>query len=142
MVLSKTMSAVLIGVDTNIIVRLLVRDDPKQYDNAVKLVTSARQDGPLFVNPLVIAETVWVLERRYNIAPDKTRPLIHSLLESVEFHAPVSVKMSGWMDWLSAGHAGFSDVVIAAINAENGCIKTYTFDQDAAKKVLGMELLA
>jgi predicted nucleic-acid-binding protein len=132
----------LIGVDTNVIVRLLVRDDPKQYDAAVALVTRARQDGPLFVNPLVIAETVWVLERRYNIAPDKTRPLIRSLLETVEFHVPVSVKMSSWVDWLSAGHVGFSDIVIAATNAENGCTQTYTFDQDAAKKVPGMELLA
>lgn len=136
------MSAVLIGVDTNIIVRLLIRDDATQYDAAVKLITRAREDGPLFINPLVIAETVWVLERKYNIAPDKTRPLIRSLLESVEFHVPVAVKMSSWVDWLSSGHHGFSDVVIAAINAENGCTQTYTFDQDAAKKVTGMELLA
>jgi predicted nucleic-acid-binding protein len=136
------MSAALIGVDTNILVRLLARDDARQHDAVISLVKKARQDGPLFVNPLVIAETVWVLERRYGVGPERSRPLLKSLLDTIEFHVPETVRVSGWMQWLSSLHRGFSDVVIAAINAENGCSLTYTFDRDAAKNVTGMELLA
>ncbi|MGL4489197.1 MAG: PIN domain-containing protein [Rhizobiaceae bacterium] len=137
----KITSAALIGVDTNILVRLLTRDDAGQYASVVDLVTRARKDGPLFVNPVVIAELAWVLERRYEMSPEKARPLIKSLLHTVEFRVPDLIKMDSWVSWLSSPHKGFSDVMIAAINTENGCQLTYTFDQDAAKSVPGMELL-
>ncbi len=138
---SKITSAALIGVDTNILVRLLTRDDAGQYAAVVELVRRAREDGALFVNPIVIAELTWVLERRYGMSPEKARPLVKSLLQTVEFQVPETIKMVSWVSWLSSRHKGFSDVIIAAINEENGCQLTYTFDQDAAKSVSGMELL-
>jgi predicted nucleic acid-binding protein len=55
----------MIGIDTNVIVRLLTRDDPEQFDAAVRLVKASGPDRQLFVNPIVVAETIWVLERIY-----------------------------------------------------------------------------
>jgi predicted nucleic-acid-binding protein len=132
----------LIGVDTNILIRLLVRDHIGQYQAAVALVSNSGAREPLIVNPIVIAETVWVLEKRYRQERQTARGLLATLLDTDEFAVPRRMNCDGWSDWLQSGHSNFSDVVIAAINLENGCEKTVTFDLRAAKSVPGMELLA
>jgi predicted nucleic-acid-binding protein len=63
----------MIGIDTNVIVRLLTRDDPEQFDAAVRLVKASGPDRQLFVNPIVVAETIWVLERIYKTDRDSSK---------------------------------------------------------------------
>lgn len=132
----------MIGIDTNIVVRLLTRDDPAQFEAAVKLVRQSGPERPLFVNPLVIAETVWVLEGVYGIDRAAARRSLAGLLDTVEIRVPEAMHLGDWKAWLHARHADFSDVVIADLNAANGCEKTMTFDRRAAKTVETMELLA
>ena len=131
----------MIGVDTNIVVRLLTRDEPIQFDAAVGLIKKARDSAPLFVNPLVIVETIWVLERVYRIAPRRARDQVRGLLDTVELTVPRAVSVESAMDWLRSPHRNFSDVAIAGINRENGCDFTYTFDKQAVRRIDSMELL-
>ena len=131
----------MIGIDTNIIIRLLTRDNADQYASAVALVEAAGEGQPLMVNPIVAAESIWVLEKRYGLKPAEARPILARLLYSVEFMVPKQIGCDNWPAWFQSDHGGFSDIVIAAINAENGCTTTYTFDRRAAKAVPGMELL-
>lgn len=132
----------MIGIDTNIIVRLLTRDDQKQFDAAVALFKASNADAPLFVNPIVIAETVWVLERVYKSDRASVRQQVAGLLDTVEIKVPEALQMKNWVDWFISPHLDFSDVIIAEINRANGCEKTMTFDRMAANSVPGMELLA
>jgi predicted nucleic-acid-binding protein len=132
----------LIGIDTNILIRLLARDDEMQFEKSVALVQQAQADGPLFINPLVMTEIVWVLERRFGLPRQQARKQVHDLVDSVEFTVPERIETTMWRDWFSHVHADFFDVVIAATNAESGCSHTFTFDKNAAKAVPGMELLA
>lgn len=132
----------MIGIDTNIIVRLLTRDDPAQFEAAVSLVKASSAAAPLFVNPMVIVETVWVLERAYKVDPPVARHQVAGLLDTVEIRVPETLRMENWEQWFMSTHPGFSDVIIADINRANGCEKTMTFDRKAAKSVPGMELLS
>ena len=131
----------MIGIDTNILVRLLTRDDPAQFDAAVTLVRASSASAPLFVNPVVIAETIWVLERIYKVDRMAARKQLARLLDTVEIKVPEVLRMENWTTWLDSAHADFSDVVIADLNRANGCEKTVTFDRKAAAFVPGMELL-
>ncbi|KGF68399.1 hypothetical protein LL06_16970 [Hoeflea sp. BAL378] len=131
----------MIGIDTNILVRLLTRDDPAQFDAAVTLVRASSAGAPLFVNPVVIAETIWVLERIYKVDRVAARKQLARLLDTVEIKVPEVLRMENWTMWLDSAHADFSDVVIADLNRANGCEKTVTFDRKAAASVPFMELL-
>lgn len=136
------MSGRVIGIDTNVIVRLLTRDDQKQFDAAVALFKASNADAPLFVNPIVVAETVWVLERVYKSDRAMVRKQVSGLLDTVEIRVPEALRMDNWIDWLASPYPDFSDVIISELNRANGCEKTMTFDRKAANSVPGMELLA
>lgn len=131
----------MIGIDTNVVIRILARDDPDQYGAAVALVRSASTASPLVVNPIVVAESVWVLERSYGLKATEAHSLMLQLLGSRELLVPERLRFENWQNWFASPHDNFSDVIIAAMNLENGCEFTYTFDRRAAKSVPGMELL-
>lgn len=131
----------MIGIDTNILVRLLARDDEVQFGKCISLVTQAGEEGPLFVNPLVATETVWVLERRFGVGRNLARRQVAEILETQEFVVPDRLELGDWSTWFANNHPGFFDVVIASTNAASGCLKTLTFDRLAAARVPGMELL-
>lgn len=131
----------MIGIDTNIIVRLLTRDDPEQFEAAVRLVKASGPDRQLFVNPIVIAETIWVLERLYKTDRATARRQLAGLLDTVEIKVAETMQIGSWNEWLQSPHTDFSDVVIAGLNSANGCETTMTFDRKAAQLVPGMELL-
>jgi predicted nucleic-acid-binding protein len=52
----------LISLDTNVLLRIIVRDDPGQYDTAVSVLMS-----PVFVPTTVLLETAWVLANTYKL---------------------------------------------------------------------------
>ena len=51
----------MIGLDTNVLLRLFVEDDPAQSDRARRFVDAAAADEPCIVNPVVLAEFAWTL---------------------------------------------------------------------------------
>ena len=132
----------MIGVDTNIIVRLLLRDDEAMFQRAAALIARTSPEDPLIVNAVVVAESLWVLERKAGIARQLVRKTLSDLLESEEMRVHETNPLRYWAETLSSDHRDFSDLVIAQINREIGCDFTYTLDKGAAKKVPGMELLA
>jgi hypothetical protein len=60
----------MIGLDTNVLLRLFVEDDPLQSDQARRFVGAAAADAPCVVNPVVPAEFAWTLARNFK----KKRP--------------------------------------------------------------------
>ena len=58
----------MLGIDTTILVRFLVRDDETQFEKARRLIRRAVAAGRrVFVSQLVLLETEWVLRRRYGL---------------------------------------------------------------------------
>lgn len=131
-----------IGIDTNIVVRLLLRDHEAMFAKAVALVSRVSADDPLVVNAIVVAESLWVLERRAGVERTQARNALAGLLESDQMLVHEANPFRGWADTLSSSHRDYSDIVIAQINREIGCDFTYTLDAVAAARVPGMEFLA
>lgn len=131
----------MIGIDTNIIVRLLLRDDEAMFQRAANLVARTPPSEPLIVNVVVVAESLWVLERKANVERRTARATLLGLLESNEMSVHDSNPFRFWAETLASDHRDCSDLIIAAINREIGCKYTYTLDAGAARSVPGMELL-
>ncbi|MGY6707691.1 MAG: PIN domain-containing protein [Rhizobiaceae bacterium] len=131
----------MIGIDTNIVVRLLLRDDEVMFQRAAALVGRTSPDDPLIVNAVVVAESLWVLERKAGVERLTARATLTGLLESEEMRVHETNPFRNWAETLSSEHRDYSDLVIAQINREIGCEFTYTLDGPAAKAVPGMQLL-
>ena len=132
----------MIGIDTNIILRFMTRDDDRQFDLARKLVSAASAASPLCVNIVTLTEVVWVLEKRLSLPVERARGVARRFADAPEVYFSGDNPIHGWAEALASKHKGWTDVVVARINSELGCSHTYTFDKKAAKSVPGMELLA
>ena len=138
----KGMIALLIGIDTNIIIRLLTQDHAEQFALARSVVASASQEGPLCVNIVTLTECLWVLERQLKLSAVNARRLLGEFLQAPEILVPGNTPFGTWQSALLLAHSGWTDIAVAAINSELGCFYTLTFGKRAAKTVPGMELLA
>lgn len=131
----------MIGIDTNILVRYLTRDDEKQSKLADHFLhTVCTRDTPGYVNTAVLAEVIWVLGRFFGAKKDRLVSLIDQLLVTEHL---VLADMEAVKDALSiykASQVEFADCIILALNRKAGCAKTYTFDK-AASKFEAFELL-
>ena len=70
------------AVDTNVLLRYLVRDDPQQAEAARALLESFTPEQPAFICREVIIETVWVLERSYRLPRVEIADLIEQLIHT------------------------------------------------------------
>lgn len=132
-----------LAVDTNVLVRLLVRDDEAQYASARRLADRAAAAGePVLVMLLVLLETEWVLRSRYRLDKPSIAGAVAALLEAadVEFeHAP-TVEEALYV-WGQHPEADFADCLMTARAAQLGCSRLVTFDAGAAR-LPGVERLA
>ena len=124
----------MLGIDTIILVRLLVADDSAQTRRAQELVADATRDhGVVLVSLLVMIETEWVLRSRYELDKATILGLLRSLLETVELsfedEPAIEEALYNWQD----SSCGFADCLIAAHNRRLGCRTTATFDKKAAR---------
>jgi len=124
----------MLGVDTNVLVRFLVRDDETQFDKARKLIKREVAAGRrVFVSQLVLLETEWVLRSRYSLPKPLIMQAISGLLEAndvrFEDEAAIEEALYIWKDTA----ADFADCLIGAQNRRLGCRATATFDVKAAR---------
>lgn len=124
----------MIGLDTNILVRLLVRDDPDQTEQARRFIDNrCTPESPGFINSVVLAEVVWVLDRVYRFPRRQIAAAIESLLMGqdriVEYHDDVQAALAEYR----SSNIDFIDAVFGRINLARGCEATATFDRKAAK---------
>lgn len=124
----------MLGIDTNVLVRLLVRDDRAQASRARELVTQAvDRQRVVWVSLLVMIETEWVLRSRYGFEKTAILQLIVSLLETRELtfedEPAIEEALHNWKD----SACGFADCLIIAHNRRAGCAATVSFDRRAAR---------
>src|SRR5207237_6248050 len=79
--------ALMIGLDTNVLVRFLVRDDEAQVERARRLLKRETGSGEaVMLSLLVLLETEWVLRSRYGLTKDEIFGAFSGLLDSVELY--------------------------------------------------------
>lgn len=123
----------MIGIDTNVLIRLFVDDPsaPGQSDQARVLMASLKQ--PLMVAVPVIAEVVWVGRAVFRLSKATIIALISEILGSPNFVVAEHAAVQKALDAYAIHGADFSDHLIAALNRAAGCRTTLTFDKTAAK---------
>ena len=124
----------MLGVDTNVLVRYLTRDDKSQYEKARRLIDRELAKGePVLVSLLVLLETEWVLRSRYDLTKEDIVTAFSALLDTadlaVEDEPSVENAVYSWKD----SAADFSDCLIEARNRRLGCRAIATFDGRALK---------
>lgn len=95
----------------------------------------------MHVGLLVVAELVWVLERRYGYRRSQTAAAVRYLLESPDVVVERAALVEAAIDRVEALGTDIADELIAATNTLAGCTSTVTLDKLAAKRIPGMELL-
>ncbi len=124
----------MLGIDTNVVIRLIVSDDAEQTCRARKLVEQAlSHDEPVLVSLLVLLESEWVLRSRYGFNREALLSIFRALLEaselSFEDEPALEEALFRWKD----SACGFSDCLITAHNRRMGCRATATFDGKASR---------
>lgn len=123
----------MIGLDTNVLVRYLVQDDPVQSKKAGALIDRAAAQGTvMFINQIVLCELVWVLGSGYGYANPAVAEVIEKILLGRQFEFEKKDQVWTALAGFKTGRADFADCLIGAMNEKAGCESTLTFDRSAA----------
>ncbi len=123
----------MIGVDTNVLVRAVVVDDAQQAERAARFLRARDEFNPAFINPVVLAEFVWVLRAVYRMPRRVIVDILRAMIESAAYaFAERGAVLRAFHDY-EAEVGNFTDRLIAEINDAHDCTATVTFDDEAAK---------
>ena len=113
------------AIDTNIVARLLLGDDPEQSAIARRVV-----DEGVFVSPTVLLETAWLLRSRYRLSREGVAAYLLGLIEipSVSMATPDAV---AWAIERSAIRGDLADLM--HLVASLGASEFVTFDEDVLR---------
>jgi predicted nucleic-acid-binding protein len=117
------------GIDTNLLVRYIIKDDPQQAAVAVREIRDAGDRGEkLLIQPVVLCELVWVLRAAYGLARAEILPVLEQILRTAQFE--VADKDTVWqaLGDYRRGRGDFSDYYLGRANAAAGAATTLTFD--------------
>lgn len=123
----------MIGLDTNVIVRYLVQDDPVQSEIATRIFEERLSaDNRGFVSAVTLCEVVWVLKRGYKRPKPELCTVVRALLEAGELEIEHRDLVWRALSAFQSGTADFSDYLIGERARVAGAPTTLTFDQSAA----------
>ena len=74
----------MIGLDTNVLVRYITQDDPKQSSKATRLIESLTAEAPGYVGIVAVIELVWVLTACYSSTRSEIGEVLETLLRTQE----------------------------------------------------------
>jgi predicted nucleic-acid-binding protein len=125
----------LIGIDTNVLVRYILDDDPIWSAPAQRFIDDdCTMDRPGHINLVVLVELVWVLKQTPGWGKGEICTVISDLLlaDNIVMENPVLV--SSALEAFKQDGADFPDFIIAGLNQAAGAATTVTIDKDAAKE--------
>ena len=129
------------ALDTNVIIRYLVQDDPAQSALATDYIEKkCSSESPCFIGQITLCEIAWVLESNYEQDRKSIAHVIEHLLQVAQLEVMESHIVWKALADFKASNADFADHLIARVNESRGCESTVTLDKKAAKQV-GFELI-
>jgi len=131
----------MIGLDTNVLVRYIMQDDPKQSPKASLLIDALDDTNRGFVSLVSVVELVWVLASCDDLSREQITQALDVMLRTRQFAVEQSEQVMRALRVFAAGKADFADCLIERSAAQAGCDKTVTFDVGAAKYA-GMNLIS
>ena len=120
----------MIGIDTNVLVRYLVQDEPEQSAQSTLLIEQeCNLSSPGYLSNIVLCELVWVLTGAYKYDKNLVIEVMEQILVTAEFLVENENVVRKAINDYKIGCADFSDYLIVNNNQQSGCTKTYTFDR-------------
>jgi predicted nucleic-acid-binding protein len=117
------------AIDTNVLVRLITRDDRKQVERAEAFVATGA-----WISQLVLAETLWVLESIYALRRNEIAESIEMLLNHTQFTLQDGdVVAAALDDFRKSSRISFPDALILALARKNGRLPLGSFDGALAR---------
>ena len=130
------------AIDTNVLVRFLVNDDPVQGEQVRQLFAAAeRQREAFFVPILVLLETIWVLESAYQIHRPALIEALGDLMLMPVLHFEQREAVQAMLAKVMTSNMDLPDALIAQSALKGGCESVLTFDKKTTRGD-GFELLA
>lgn len=117
------------AIDTNVLVRLITRDDERQVETAEEFVSKGA-----WVSHLVLAETSWVLDLVYDRTPEQIAKAIGMLLDHKQLTIQDQDAVEAALEKFRKNKGmSFSDLLILEIARKNGHLPLGSFDRELAK---------
>ncbi len=130
----------MIGLDTNVLVRYIMQDDPKQSRKATALIESLNDDHPGFITVVSVLELYWVLTTCYDLTDNQVKQALDVLLRTRQIIVDRADQVLRALRVFETSKADFADCLIERTASSAGCEQTLTFDVNAAKYA-GMTLI-
>ena len=130
----------MIGLDTNILVRYFIKDDPQQTRLAVNLIFSLSPSEPGWIGVAIFMELDWVMNNVLKVKKDRVVEIFDTLLASRELVVENMETVREALQLYRFRNTDFSDCLLAASAKAAGCSRTVTFDHRAARDA-GMDLI-
>jgi predicted nucleic-acid-binding protein len=126
-----------IGLDTNVLLRWIIPDvEGKLSSSAWEIERVSKifllQGAQFFINPVVLAETAWMLEKKLKLARPDVSEVVTRLLHAENITVGNDSEVRAAQDQFDQSGANLADCVIAQLNLTAGCPHTLTFDREAA----------
>lgn len=128
------------GLDTNVLVRYIVRDDRAQAQRADAVIRTCTTEDPGFISIVSLAEMVWVLRSYYGMPKDQLLVCLERLFNAnnLVMEGAAAIRMA--LDRFARANCDFHDCLIERCGHAAGCSRTVTFDIRAARSA-GMQKL-
>lgn len=130
-----------VGIDTNVLLRLLVNDNPGQRQAVLKFGERLGKDYDGFVTLISLVEMDWALRKQYGYTKQESVEAIRRIvrIRGVEVQAPDAVVRT--LQGVEDGNGEFADIMISHLCLDAGCDHVVTLDRKAASRIPVMELL-
>jgi predicted nucleic-acid-binding protein len=119
-----------IGIDTNVLVRIIVQDDIVQTDQAIDLI---KKEETVFISAVVLCEAAWVFETCYMLTKQQLIDVFERILRIRQFGIEYSDTIWLAIEEYKRINTDLSDCIIGAIAQHHECTAIATFDKKAAK---------
>jgi predicted nucleic-acid-binding protein len=126
---SPTAQAVVEAFDTNVIVRLLVRDDEEQYQRAVLVLRRVAAGPGAWLSSVVLAEVAWVLRGAYKFDRATIAAALYRLIAIDGVHVEDDATTRLALASFETGSADFADYLILESARRDGALPLHTFDE-------------
>jgi predicted nucleic-acid-binding protein len=124
----------MIGLDTNVLARLFIDDNPIQARAAREFVAQrCNEREPAFIDRVALCELVWVLSYSHGYGRREIAQVIARLLENQAMIVEDVEAVGAALHTYSSRNIDFADALIGEVNRVRGCEATATFDRKAAK---------
>jgi predicted nucleic-acid-binding protein len=128
-------------VDTSVILRILIKDDDLKAQAAVHLLKKAGEHNlTLYLLPVAVLETVWVLEKVYSFPKTSVREVVEAILNTPELRIEQETIFRQALQAYAEKNIKFADAVMGYWGLDKGYNIVFTYDEKDFKRIEGLEI--